>query len=144
MKQAEIHGFGVKAEILDLTEAKLSPLVRRILDDPRYGQRAKELSVIFKDQPQSALERGLFWTEYVLRHKGAYHLKSPAMDLNLLQYHCIDVIVFLAAIAITILLFVYYTIKLLIRMIIWIFSSPPTKGVRGSKKRGLKIKKKNH
>lgn len=144
MKQAEIHGFGLKAEILDLTEAKLTPLVRRILDDPRYGKRAKEMSIIFKDQPESALERGLFWTEYVLRHKGAYHLKSPAMNLNLFQYHCIDVIMFLTAIAITFLLFVYYTIKLLLIMVFWMFSSAPTKSVRGSKKRGLKIKAKKH
>ncbi len=141
MKQAEILGFGVKGEILDLTEAKLTPLVQRILNDARYEQKAKELSVIFRDQPESALERGLFWTEYVLRHKGAYHLKSPAMDLTLFQYYCIDVILFLLAIAVSLISFMYYTIKLLVRMIFWAFSFSSTKGVKSSKNIGALKKK---
>jgi len=36
----------------------------------RYGERAKELSSIFSDQPQTPLERAVFWTEYVIRHNG--------------------------------------------------------------------------
>jgi len=35
MHQAEMLGFGIKGEILDLTEDKLAPLIRRILEDPR-------------------------------------------------------------------------------------------------------------
>ncbi len=61
-------------------------------------QKAKELSNVFRDQPETSLERALFWTEYVLRHKGAYHLRSAALNLNSFQYHCIDVIIFLAVI----------------------------------------------
>ncbi len=33
----------------------------------------------------------MYWTEYVLRHKGAPHLRSAARDLNFFQYYLLDV-----------------------------------------------------
>lgn len=44
------------------------------------------------------LETGVYWTEYVLRHKGAPHMASPARDLNWFQYYMYDVVVFFAAV----------------------------------------------
>lgn len=122
MRQAEILGFGVKGEILDLTEAKLTTLVRRILDEPLYIKKAKELSNVFRDQPETSLERAIFWTEYILRHKGAYHLRSAALNLNWIQYHCLDVVIFLAVISITFFLFVYYVVNFLLRLVFWVLS----------------------
>lgn len=115
MKQAEILGFGLKGEILDLTEDKLTPLVRKILDDPSYMARAKELSTFFRDQPQPALEKAVFWSEYVMRHKGAHHLKSSGMNLNMIQYHSIDVIALLLAVTISFLFILYLVMKQVIR-----------------------------
>jgi glucuronosyltransferase len=43
------------------------------------------------DQPQTPLERAVFWTEYVLRHNGAAHMRSAAVDLDSIQLNLIDV-----------------------------------------------------
>lgn len=61
----------------------------------RYKAKAHELSVIFKDQPETPLKRAVFWTEYVIRYKGANHLRSAARNLSYLQYHDIDLVVFI-------------------------------------------------
>lgn len=53
----------------------------------------------------SPLETGVYWTEYVLRHKGAPHLSSPARHLTWYQYYMYDVLLFFVAI-----LFVAWTI----------------------------------
>jgi glucuronosyltransferase len=34
----------------------------------------------------------LYWTEYVIRHNGAQHLKSEALNLSWYQYILLDVI----------------------------------------------------
>jgi glucuronosyltransferase len=34
----------------------------------------------------------VFWTEYVIRHKGAPHMRSAALDLAWYQYFLLDVI----------------------------------------------------
>lgn len=114
MRQAELLGIGLKGEILGLTEDKLTLLVRQILDDSRYSEKAKELSKLFRDQPHTSLEKAIFWTEYVMRHKGAYHLRSSSMNLNLIQYHSIDVVMFLVVIAVVLLYFSYRAVKMLV------------------------------
>lgn len=39
------------------------------------------------DQRTTPLETSIYWTEYVLRHKGAYHLQSPARNMRfVLEY----------------------------------------------------------
>jgi glucuronosyltransferase len=38
----------------------------------------------------------VFWTEYVIRHKGAPHMRSAALDLTWYQYFLLDVIAVLA------------------------------------------------
>lgn len=58
----------------------------------RYRKRAQELSVLIKDQPMTGLQKAVWWIEYVIRHKGARHLRSPALDLPFYQYYLLDVI----------------------------------------------------
>lgn len=42
----------------------------------------------------TGLERAVWWTEYVVRHKGTAHLQGPALDLPDYQYYLLDVIGF--------------------------------------------------
>jgi len=51
----------------------------------------------------------VYWTEYVIRHKGAPHLKSHAFNLTWYQYYLLDVISF-AIILISVVLFAVYKI----------------------------------
>jgi glucuronosyltransferase len=46
----------------------------------RFNTRAKELSSIFRDQMETPVERAVYWSEYVMRHKGRH---SWRLDLVL-------------------------------------------------------------
>lgn len=70
-----------------------------------------ELSRRFKDRPKTPKEEVIYWSEYVIKHKGAHHLKSAALQLAWYQYFLIDVLVtvvfvFLASIGI-----IFFTLK---------------------------------
>lgn len=56
------------------------------------------------DQPMSGLEKAIFWSEYVIRHKGATHLRSPLLDLPLYEFLMLDVLLYII-ISITILIY---------------------------------------
>lgn len=58
----------------------------------RYSENAKIVSERFKDRPMSPAELVVYWTEYVIRHKGAPHLKSHALNLTWYQYFLLDII----------------------------------------------------
>jgi len=62
----------------------------------RYREKVQQMSRTFRDQPLTPLEQAVFWTEYVIRHKGAPHLRSAVLDLAWYQYFLLDVIAVLA------------------------------------------------
>lgn len=59
----------------------------------------KQVSNLMRDQFESPVQRAVYWIEYVIRHRGVHHLRSPTRDLSVYQQSLIDVIVFLVLIA---------------------------------------------
>ena len=57
----------------------------------------KKLSELYRDRPSTAMETAVYWTEYVIRHRGAKHMRYPAADLNYFQYYSLDVFAFIFA-----------------------------------------------
>lgn len=70
-----------------------------------------ELSKRFKDRPRTPKEEIIYWTEYVIKHKGAHHLKSTALKLSWYQYLLIDVLVTVVLIIVTIFIITYMILK---------------------------------
>lgn len=50
---------------------------------------------MLEDQPIRGLNKAVWWIEYVLRHQGAPHLKSPSASMSFVDYFMVDVIIFL-------------------------------------------------
>lgn len=40
------------------------------------------------------METAIYWVEYVVRHKGAPHLRSTGQNLDIVTYHNLDVYAF--------------------------------------------------
>jgi glucuronosyltransferase len=81
----------------------------------RYRENAQRLSRIYRDQPLTPLEQAVFWTEYVIRHKGAPHMRSAALDLTWYQYFLLDVIAVLMLAVGSFLLLAYLMLRALLR-----------------------------
>ena len=99
MEQAQYHGYALRLELGMITEEYFTAKIKSMLEDERFAQKAKYLSKLFRDQADRPLDRAVFWTEYVMRHKEAKHLQSAGKDLNTIQYHSIDVLAFLAVVS---------------------------------------------
>ncbi|TRY62273.1 hypothetical protein DNTS_025830 [Danionella cerebrum] len=89
------RGVGVILSIHDITAETLLDALNTVINDSSYKDRMKKLSAIHNDRPVQPLDLAVFWTEFVMRHKGADHLRPAAHDLNWVQYHSLDVIGFL-------------------------------------------------
>lgn len=61
-----------------------------------------DLSLKFKNDLKSPAELVVYWTEYVLRHKGALHLRAVDADIPFYQFLLLDVIIFIFCIALII------------------------------------------
>lgn len=56
---------------------------------------AKMVSNRFRDQRNTPMETAIYWVEYVVRHKGAPHLRVGAVDLDFAVKYSLDVIGFI-------------------------------------------------
>lgn len=92
--------MGVALDIHSVTKESLLAAVEQVLNDPKYARNAKEAAGRIADQPLSATEKITFWIDYVIRHRGARHLRSDALRLPWYQYLCLDVAVCLTALAV--------------------------------------------
>ncbi|CAH1105627.1 unnamed protein product [Psylliodes chrysocephalus] len=87
-------GYALKVDFSNLDEHSFSSALQEILDNPKYRNTAKERSTIMHDQPMKQLDKAMFWIEYVIRHKGATHLRSSALNLRWYQLYLLDIIIF--------------------------------------------------
>ncbi|CAB3371478.1 Hypothetical predicted protein [Cloeon dipterum] len=97
--RSENMGYALQLSYTNISKESILSTVKRVLNEPKFLAKAKELQTRVHDQPQTPLERAVFWTEYVLRHNGAPHLRSAAVDLEWYQLHLLDVYAFLIAFA---------------------------------------------
>ncbi|KTG34840.1 hypothetical protein cypCar_00015274 [Cyprinus carpio] len=78
-----------------------------IINNSSYKENAMRLSRIHHDRPVKPLDEAVFWIEFVMRNKGAKHLRVEAHNLTWYQYHCLDVFAFLITI-LTVVLYVFF------------------------------------
>ena len=62
------------------------------MDLGRYKERMKQLSSLMRDQMDGPLDRAVYWIEYVIRHRGAPHLRTASRKLWLHQRGLLDVL----------------------------------------------------
>jgi len=81
----------------------------------RYRENAQGLSRIFRDQPLTPLQQAVYWTEYVIRHKGAPRLRSAVLDLAWYQYFLLDVITVLTLAIVSLLLILFLMCRAILK-----------------------------
>ncbi|XP_024080454.1 UDP-glucuronosyltransferase 2A3-like isoform X3 [Cimex lectularius] len=113
-KALESIGFAVSVDFNSLTEDDLRQAVNKVLNDPSYKENARKTKEAFLDRPMSPLDTAVYWVEYVIRHKGAPHLRSAARDMTWYQYHNLDVYASLALMA----YFAYLIVKNILKFLL--------------------------
>ncbi|KAL4112237.1 hypothetical protein QTP88_016062 [Uroleucon formosanum] len=87
-----LNGMAISMNLLSITTEKLSNAISELINNEKYAKNAKIASDRFKDRPMTPQQSVVYWTEYVIRHKGASHLKSHALNLTWYQYFMLDII----------------------------------------------------
>lgn len=77
----------------------------------RYSTRVQALANVYRDRPMGPMATAVYWVEYVIRHQGAPHMKSPAKDLNMFQRSSLDVISFLLGVVVIFFVALWYLFK---------------------------------
>ncbi|XP_063044179.1 UDP-glucuronosyltransferase 2C1-like [Engraulis encrasicolus] len=90
--------------------------LQEVLHVPSYRENMQRLSRLHRDQPMEPLDRALFWIEFVMRHKGAAHLRTESYKMPWYSYHSVDVMMFLLAVLVLMLLIIFALIRCSLRL----------------------------
>ena len=69
--------------------------IEELLNEPSYRTNMEQLSRLSRDLPMKPLDYAIFWIEYVIRNKGAGHLRSESYNMPWYSYYSVDVILLL-------------------------------------------------
>ncbi|XP_018561506.1 UDP-glucuronosyltransferase 2B15 isoform X2 [Anoplophora glabripennis] len=117
-KLMQSKGIAVIVEVRPyLDKDKLKTAMLEVITNPQYRNTVRRLKQLALDTPMTGLEKAVWWTEYVIRNKGAKHLRNPAADIPLYQYYLIDVISFLLAVVALVITAVVLLVKFVYRFI---------------------------
>ncbi|KAL0963211.1 hypothetical protein UPYG_G00351180 [Umbra pygmaea] len=96
-------GAAVMMDFNKMTSQDLVDGLNKVTNDSLYKENMMRLSRIHHDQPMKPLDTAVFWIEFVMRNKGAKHLRVESHNLSWYQYHCLDVAAALLALVVLII-----------------------------------------
>ncbi|XP_060942407.1 UDP-glucuronosyltransferase 2C1-like [Limanda limanda] len=92
-------------ELGELNGQSFEQGLQEVLLQDSYRQNMQRLSSLHRDQAIAPMDHAVFWVEYVIRHKGAAHLRTEAYKMPWYSYYSLDVLLVLLTAA-TALLFI--------------------------------------
>ncbi|XP_078604034.1 UDP-glucuronosyltransferase 2C1-like [Branchiostoma floridae x Branchiostoma japonicum] len=111
------RGLGISLDFSTVTSDQLYKAVLHVLTNSSYRETAARLSRLHRDQPQSPMERAVWWIEHVIKHGGLPHLRARAVELPWYQYYLLDVAVFLLGICSAVLGTLWYSCSFVCRKV---------------------------
>lgn len=119
MVRMKTRGVVETIEVTTLDVESLTSALKNILDPEKpYKQNMLKLSQLHHDKPINPLDSGIFWIEYVMRHKGAAHLRTESYKLPWYAYHNLDVMAVFVAFGLLMITLVWVSCRCLIRCLI--------------------------
>ncbi|XP_051896191.1 UDP-glucuronosyltransferase 2A1-like [Pristis pectinata] len=113
----ESRGAAKVMNVATMHSTDLLQALNELINNTFYRDNMKKLSALHRDQPESPMERAVFWIEYVARHKGAGHLRSESYRLPWYVYYCVDVMIFLLSVLLLVTVLVVVTLKKLCNIV---------------------------
>lgn len=124
MARVELLQWGVQVTYPNLTESSLSWAINEVLNNPKYTKNTIKIANRLRDQPQSPMDKAIFWIEYVSRHEGAHYMQSSAQYLSSIEYHNLDIYATFAAIILLVIFIPIFVIRKIAKCICGCKKSP--------------------
>ncbi|XP_016952990.1 UDP-glycosyltransferase UGT5 isoform X2 [Drosophila biarmipes] len=92
INQAEKAGFALRLDYRTLTAEQLRKSLLELIENPKYRNKMKQASRVFRDRPLKAMDTAMYWINYVIQHKGAPHLVAAGVELPWYQFYLLDIV----------------------------------------------------
>ncbi|KAH8348067.1 hypothetical protein KR084_003641, partial [Drosophila pseudotakahashii] len=87
----EKAGYALGLDYRRLTSDELRKTLLELIENPKYGNKIKQASKVFRDRPLKAMDTAMYWINYVIEHRGAPHLVAAGVELPRYQFYLLDI-----------------------------------------------------
>ncbi|KAM4545894.1 UDP-glucuronosyltransferase 1-2-like [Odontesthes bonariensis] len=94
-------------QLADVNGRTFEEGIKEVLHKDSYRQNIQRMSRLHRDQPVAPMDQAVFWVEYVMRHKGAPHLRTESYKMPWYSYYCLDVLILLLTLVIAPFLLIF-------------------------------------
>lgn len=109
----QVRGAAKILQLADVNGPNFQQALEEVLHQDSYRQNMKSLSNLHRDQPIKPLDSAMFWLEFVMRNKGAPHLRTQAYKMPWFSYYSVDVLLVLLSAGVILLLSTAALLRLL-------------------------------
>nr|XP_055062047.1 UDP-glucuronosyltransferase 2A3-like [Misgurnus anguillicaudatus] len=113
LSKMRVKGVAKTVDFATVDKDSFLETVKEVLYNPSYRENMQRLSRLHRDVPVKPLDSAIFWMEFVMRHKGAAHLRTESYKMPWYSYHSVDVMLFLLSAVSLIILITYVLIRYL-------------------------------
>ncbi|KAJ7993984.1 hypothetical protein DPEC_G00261240 [Dallia pectoralis] len=103
LNRMRVKGVAKIVDIATINRDIFLEALKAVLYEPSYRDNMQKLSRLHRDQPMKPLDSAMFWIEFVMRNKGAAHLRTESYKMSWFSYHSVDVIATLLAVLLLII-----------------------------------------
>lgn len=105
-------GIAHEYSLHKLDSKTFAEAIKKAVESEDLLENSKAFSKTVRDEPESSLDRAVWWTEWLIRNpNSAKYLSNPDVDLNIIQRQSIDVVAFLTVICIMIISILFKLLK---------------------------------
>ncbi|KAB7505539.1 hypothetical protein Anas_01648 [Armadillidium nasatum] len=115
MMDVQNEGWGRVMLWKELEENVFREKILEVLNNKKMVEIVKHKSVLMKDTLVPPEEEAVYWVEYVMRHNGAPHIRSPVFMMKWYEIYNIDVWAFIIFVIVGTLFVSYLVIKFFLR-----------------------------
>ncbi|MCI4379462.1 hypothetical protein PGIGA_G00228630 [Pangasianodon gigas] len=81
LSRMKYKGVAQVIDIATLNQKVFLEAIQEVINEPSYSINMKRLSRLLRDTPVQPLDNAMFWIEFVMRHKGAAHLRTESYKM---------------------------------------------------------------
>ncbi|XP_046721045.1 UDP glucuronosyltransferase 5 family, polypeptide F1 isoform X1 [Silurus meridionalis] len=111
LARMKYKGVAQVIDIATLNENEFHKALQEVINKPSYSLNMNRLSRLLRDTPVEPLDNAMFWIEFVMRHRGAPHLRTESYKMPWYVYYSVDVVTFLLLVTCGLILFLFTVIR---------------------------------
>ncbi|BFZ00660.1 hypothetical protein BsWGS_03699 [Bradybaena similaris] len=109
-ERIKIKQFGLRADMREASADELAAMMKEIIYNKKYTENIKKASRLYRELYKVPKQEAAYWLDHVMKYGGEY-MRSPGQQMPWYQLFVLDVITFLIAVIITVILAIYFLVK---------------------------------